>query len=108
MNELEKICEVTFIKAGGPGGQHRNKRETGVRLFHPPSNITLCAVERRSQARNLEVAYERLIEKLNILNIPKVIRKDTKISYSKKMKRLDNKKMQSKKKSLRRKPVGDY
>ena len=49
---LEKEVVWSFFRGGGPGGQHRNKVETGVRLFHPPSGITVTATEGRSQYRN--------------------------------------------------------
>lgn len=77
---LERLCTIQFVKASGPGGQHRNKRETGVRLHHPPSGITVMATERRSQARNRAVAFERMVAQLAILNeelIPKPPRKLT-------------------------------
>lgn len=52
--------DVIFVKAGGPGGQHRNKSETGVRLVHRPTGITVQATERRERTRNLALAWERL------------------------------------------------
>jgi protein subunit release factor B len=61
---LEKEVVMSYFRAGGPGGQHRNKVETGVRLHHPPSGITVTATEGRSQYRNREVAMERLIAAL--------------------------------------------
>ena len=51
---------VIFVKAGGPGGQHRNKSETGVRLVHRPTGITVSATERRERTRNLALAWVRL------------------------------------------------
>jgi protein subunit release factor B len=57
---LERDSEVSFFVAGGPGGQHRNKVATGVRLWHRPSGVVVTATERRSQSANREVAYERL------------------------------------------------
>jgi protein subunit release factor B len=61
---LERESEVTFFIASGPGGQHRNRNATGVRLVHRPSGIVVTATERRSQAANLEVAYARLARRL--------------------------------------------
>jgi protein subunit release factor B len=51
---------VETFKASGPGGQHRNKRETTVRIRHLPSGITALATEHRSQARNKALALRRL------------------------------------------------
>lgn len=53
-------CEVETRKASGPGGQHRNKTESAVRLVHRPTGIVVQASERRSQGQNLAVALERL------------------------------------------------
>ena len=53
---LERDCDMTFFVAGGPGGQHRNKVATGVRLTHRPSGVVVTATERRSQAANREMA----------------------------------------------------
>ena len=48
---------IQFLRASGPGGQHRNKTETGVRLRHIPTGIVVTATERRSRRQNLEVAF---------------------------------------------------
>ena len=61
---LERDCELEFFIAGGPGGQHRNKVESGVRLVHRPTGTTILATERRSQHANREVAFERMAERL--------------------------------------------
>lgn len=61
---LERESEVTFFIASGPGGQHRNRNATGVRLVHRPSGITVTATERRSQAANLDMAFVRLERRL--------------------------------------------
>jgi len=104
---LESECDLEFIRDGGPGGQHRNRRETGVRLHHPPSGITVTAVERRSQALNLDIAYERLAHKLQILNTPPKKRRPTKTPWGEKRKRLDSKKKTAAKKSARKRPSND-
>src|SRR5262249_55991195 len=61
---LERDCDMSFFVAGGPGGQHRNKVATGVRLVHRPSGIVVAATERRSQAANPEAAFVRLAARL--------------------------------------------
>jgi len=66
---LERDSEITFFVAGGPGGQHRNKVASGVRLLHLPSGVVVTATERRSQAANREMAFERLAAKLAALGV---------------------------------------
>jgi len=104
---LERVCEVEFFIAGGPGGQHRNKRETGVRMTHPPSGITVTATERRSQQRNLDEAYSRMVRRLSELNVVRKIRRPTKPSRGAIERRLKSKLIRSKHKALRRKPHGE-
>lgn len=57
-------CTVQRLRRSGPGGQRRNKVETGVRLRHRPTGVGVEAVERRSQAENRQVALGRLRVKL--------------------------------------------
>lgn len=60
--------KISFFKGSGAGGQHRNKVETGVRLVHVPTGIISEAVSERSQKQNREIAYNKLIERINNLN----------------------------------------
>jgi len=73
-DSLERDSDVTFFVAGGPGGQHRNKVATGVRLHHRPSGVVVSATERRSQSANREMAYARLAERLHALQATQAAR----------------------------------
>jgi protein subunit release factor B len=100
---LERDCDLEFFVAGGPGGQHRNKVETGVRLTHRPTGLVVTATERRSQSANRDAAYERMAEKLEKLQRPRKPRKATKPSAGSKRKRLEHKRKQSERKRARAK-----
>jgi protein subunit release factor B len=67
---LERDCDMEFFIATGPGGQNRNKVETGVRLVHRPTGLTVTATERRSQHANREAAFARMAAKLDGLQQP--------------------------------------
>ncbi|KAL2488419.1 Class I peptide chain release factor [Forsythia ovata] len=58
--QLMSQCEMDTFKSSGPGGQHRNKRETAVRLKHLPTGIIAQAAEDRSQHKNRASALARL------------------------------------------------
>lgn len=94
-----------FFRASGPGGQHRNKVATAVRLTHLPSGVTVSASERRSQARNREVALRRLQAALAEKNRPPARkRRPTKPSRAARLARLEAKRRRGRLKALRRRP----
>lgn len=104
---LERESDLEFFIAGGPGGQHRNKVESGVRLFHRPTGITVIATERRSQHANREVAFERLATRLQERQRVRIPRKATRPSKASKESRLNTKRLQSLKKKFRSLPASD-
>ena len=57
-------CDVNIYKASGPGGQHRNKVSSAVRLRHRPTGITAQGCDNRSQHANKRDALKRLRAKI--------------------------------------------
>lgn len=100
---LKQEVVITFYKSRGPGGQRKNKRETAVRIYHPPSGITVIATEQRSQAQNKELAFERLQKRIKELNKERKPRKQTKMPRHIREKILKEKKEHSERKKLRAK-----
>ncbi|MGE0102944.1 MAG: peptide chain release factor-like protein [Blastocatellales bacterium] len=104
---LERDCDLEFFVAGGPGGQHRNKVETGVRLTHLPTGIVVTATERRSQSANRDAAYERMAEKLEALQVVRKRRRPTRPSAASKTRRLEKKRIAGERKQSRKKIFPD-
>ena len=89
---LLKACDVEYFIASGPGGQHRNTTASGVRMTHPPTELSVTATERRSQVQNKGVALERLREGLQALTFVPKKRHQTKPTKGSQRRRLDTKK----------------
>jgi peptide chain release factor 2 len=60
----EDELKIEYSRAGGPGGQNVNKRETAVRVVHIPTNISAHSDNQRSQAQNKEKALQMLSGKI--------------------------------------------
>ena len=123
---LDEI-DLRASRSSGPGGQHANvtasrieavfdveasgalsedQRSLLLRKLGP--RVTAVAQEARSQARNRELALERLREKLAAgLRRPKP-RRPTKPSRAARERRLEQKRRTSQRKRQRRPPSGDY
>ena len=73
MPEIEGTIEIEIkpddlkrdtFRSGGPGGQHQNKTESGVRYTHLPSGIAAESRTERSQHKNDQMAMSLLKAKL--------------------------------------------
>jgi peptide chain release factor 2 len=60
----ESELDISFARAGGPGGQNVNKRETAVRIVHVPTGLSVHVTSERSQEQNREKGLELLKGKL--------------------------------------------
>lgn len=65
----EKLFSVTkkdfredTFRSGGPGGQHQNKTNSGVRLTHRESGAVGESREHREQPRNRSAAFRKCID----------------------------------------------
>ncbi len=60
----DKELQISIARAGGPGGQNVNKRETAVRIVHLPTKLSVHVTSERSQAQNKEKALDILRGKI--------------------------------------------
>jgi len=97
-------CDVTAFTAGGPGGQHRNRSQTAVRLKHRPTGVVVIGRRERSQRQNLVDALLRLREKLLERTRRPKTRKPTRSTRGAKERRLKQKRRRADVKKQRRKP----
>lgn len=56
----EEDYKIEKFHSGGKGGQNVNKVETGVRVIHIPTGISVTSTEERSQYMNKQKAIKRL------------------------------------------------
>src|SRR3954453_20100146 len=114
-------------RSSGAGGQHANVTASRIEaVFDVEASqslsdeqkrrimarcgprVTAVAQDARGQARNRELALERLRERLaSALHVPRS-RRATKPTRASRERRLDTKRRQSERKSARRRPRDDY
>ena len=103
-------CDISTTRSSGPGGQHVNKTDSAVQLYHRPTGLRLKVSEHRSQYMNKQVALARLRELLQQRELAEVQRRSA-LHHKKQAKRrprnvkekiLKNKKLNSVKKNLRK------
>jgi protein subunit release factor B len=57
-----KDCDWQEMTAGGPGGQHQNRKKTAIRCIHRASGAVGFSREHRSQLDNKREAFTRMAE----------------------------------------------
>lgn len=98
---LKREVRIDTHRAAGPGGQHVNRTESAVRLVHGPSGVVVTAADTRSQLRNREIAFARLIERLRALNHRPRKRVPTRVPRAVKKRRLASKRLHAQRKRAR-------
>ena len=102
--DLLAECEVTAFQSGGPGGQHKNRTLSAIRLHHRPSGLVVIGRRERSQRRNLEDALGRLRQRLRDALTPPRKRKPTRPTRASQEKRMEEKRRQAERKRDRGRP----
>lgn len=119
--------EWRFTGSGGPGGQHANTANTRVELrFDVAASSSLgprqrarlldrvgpvvrvVASDERSQARNRQIALDRLVDRLAMGLEVKRERHPTKATRGSQMRRLDSKRRRGDRKRQRSTGADDY
>ncbi len=60
----KKDFDIQTFCSGGPGGQHQNKTDSGVRIVHKESGAVGESRTERSQHQNKRIALQRLSESM--------------------------------------------
>lgn len=94
--------KISYFLSGGPGGQRRDKKKTGVMVHHLPTGIVVRVEDQRSQSQNKKAALAILTKRLKKLSQRKKKRVPTTVPVWAKRKRIEEKKEHSAKKHLRK------
>ncbi len=127
-NIPEAALSWSYMRAGGPGGQHQNKTESAVQLRYNialgelpdevahrlkkiagnrltnSDEIIIESREHRSRPMNVSSALNKLVDLIEQAKIKPKKRKPTKPTRASKEKRLESKKHTATKKQNRQKP----
>jgi ribosome-associated protein len=103
-DELLAQCDVDTFRSGGPGGQHQNVTDSGVRLRHRATGIVVTSRARRSQLQNKTTCLRRLRERLERLAYEAPPRRPTRPSPAAVERRLGEKARRAQKKRERAAP----
>jgi peptide chain release factor 1 len=71
-NVRKTDLDISYYRGSGPGGQHRNKRDTACRIKHIPTGISACAEDCKSQRQNRSKAFRKLAKQLVPLMVPNI------------------------------------
>jgi protein subunit release factor B len=63
-----KDCDWQEMTAGGPGGQHQNRKKTAIRCIHRASGAVGFSREHKSQLENKREAFVRMANTATFLN----------------------------------------
>ncbi len=107
LEELEREVEITVYQSHGPGGQHRNRTYSAVRVRHIPTGIVVTCADTRSQRRNKRLALERLRQRLIRRARRRRPRKPTRKPRRVRERELAAKKRHGRIKALRKTPPGE-
>lgn len=58
----QKDFEFQTFCTGGPGGQHKNAKQNGVRVIHTASGAVTEHRDGRDQRKNKEAAFAKIVE----------------------------------------------